>query len=86
MWEPFGTVVADGSTYWKDGPRERGTFGILSTCLITLGFCVYTSLHLNIPEQGKATWRHRLPEKALWVFIGIVAPEIVSPRHNIRSR
>ena len=36
---------------WKPEPNRRGTFGILSTCLVTLSLCVWTAIHLNIPSS-----------------------------------
>lgn len=77
MWEPFGTAPRDGPAYWQTGPKTRGTFNILSDCIITLTLCVYTSLHLNIPEYGKSRWYHRSWQKATWVVVGILAPELV---------
>lgn len=60
---------------------------ILSSCLVTLGLCIWTSVHLNIPERGedkphswwdprgwlrKQTWR-----KICWLLVGMFAPEFV---------
>ncbi|OAL47028.1 hypothetical protein IQ07DRAFT_516437, partial [Pyrenochaeta sp. DS3sAY3a] len=78
MWEPFGTAPANQKAYWKSGSDERSTWNILSTCILTLLLCAYTSLHLNIPEHGKSTWYQQLGKKALWVIVGIAAPEAVA--------
>jgi hypothetical protein len=78
MWEPFGTSSFNATASWKSGCKERGTLSILTTCLITLILCVYTTLHLNIPEHGKSSWIQRLKRKALWLLIGLFAPEFVS--------
>jgi hypothetical protein len=78
MWEPFGTAPTNSTAYWKASPNERGTLSILSSCIITLILCAYTSLHLNIPEHGKATWTHQFWRKTLWVVLGLGAPEVVS--------
>lgn len=78
MWEPFGTAPANQKAYWKSGSDERSTYNILSTCILTLLLCAYTSLHLNIPEHGKSAWYQQLRKKALWVLVGIAAPELVS--------
>ena len=78
MWEPFGIAPANKTAYWKEGSNERSTYDIVSTCIITLFLCAYTSLHVNIPEHGKTTWPHQLWRKMLWVLVGVVAPEIVS--------
>ncbi|KAH6875317.1 hypothetical protein BKA58DRAFT_119073 [Alternaria rosae] len=60
---------------WKAEPLTRGTFSILYTCVLTLVLCVWTAIHLNIPEYGKAAdqfWR-----KTGWVIIALFAPEMV---------
>ncbi|RSL50952.1 hypothetical protein CEP53_008616 [Fusarium sp. AF-6] len=36
---------------WEPEPTQRGTFSILSTCLVTLSLCVWTAVHLNIPSR-----------------------------------
>ena len=57
---------------------EEATFNILSSCIITLVLCLYTCLHVDIPEHGKTHWTHVLRRKALWVIPGLFAPELVS--------
>ena len=73
----FGSGPVNHTTSWQPEPTFRGTFRILSTCLITLGLCVWSSLHLNIPGRNEAPvvgysgggWyraaRHRWPFKYL---------------------
>jgi hypothetical protein len=78
MWEPFGTAPANGTAHWKSGSDERGTLNILSTCIVTLLLCAYTSLHMDIPKEGKAGWNYRMPQRLLWVVVGLGAPEFVS--------
>ena len=61
--------------HWEDGPNTRGTWDIISSCVITLCLCLWTALHLNIPEHRGSTnqrWR-----KLGWLFIGLLAPEVV---------
>ncbi|KAK0750470.1 hypothetical protein B0T18DRAFT_408963 [Schizothecium vesticola] len=41
---------------WQPQPTFRGTFGILSTCLVTLGLCVWSAIHLNMPARNEAPW------------------------------
>ncbi|KAJ4985077.1 hypothetical protein SVAN01_09448 [Stagonosporopsis vannaccii] len=78
MWEPFGTAPSNGTAYWKSSSQERGTLSILLTCIITLSLCVYTCLHLPLPEPGKTGLRYKFLKKGLWVLIGIAAPEIIA--------
>lgn len=82
MWEPFGTSIANATGRWHDGPNERGTFAILSTCFITLVICTYTSLHLNIPEHQWESWTVILWRKMGWLIIGVFAPDYVSSIMN----
>ena len=61
--------------HWQEGPNTRGTWDIISSCVITLCLCLYTALHLNIPEhQGTINQRWR---KLGWLFTGLLAPEMV---------
>ncbi|KAF2034610.1 hypothetical protein EK21DRAFT_55714, partial [Setomelanomma holmii] len=78
MWEPFGSVSANSTAAWRDGPDERGTLSILTTCILTVLLCAYTSLHLDIARKGKTGWLHQLWERILWVILGLGAPEIVA--------
>jgi hypothetical protein len=60
---------------WVPEPTKRGTFGLVSSCVITLSLCVWSCVHLNLPEhhgQRKQMWR-----KVCWVVVGSLVPEIV---------
>lgn len=77
----FGAVPANNTSEWHPEPTYRGTFGILSTCLITMVLCVWTAVHLNIPEHGQAGIVTRQTcRKILWLCIGLLAPELGSIR------
>lgn len=79
MWEPFGTLPPNSTTYWKPAPTERGTFGILSTCILTLFLCVYTCLHPNVPAHRVTKWYQRpWALKVFGILVGLLAPELVS--------
>jgi hypothetical protein len=58
-------------------PVTRGTWNILSTCLITLGLCLWTALHLNIPRHKQGTWGPKL-RKTRWLLLGLLAPEMLA--------
>ena len=61
---------------WQPEPLARGTWSILSVCVITTALCVWTALHLNIPPRDQKIpqfWR-----KLYWLGIGLFAPEIVA--------
>jgi hypothetical protein len=75
MISPFGnsTVLPDAA--WHSEPRHRGTFSILSSCLITMALCIWTAVHLNLPEHRKES--QQVYRKALWLTLGLFAPEVV---------
>lgn len=59
---------------WQPEPARRGTYTLLSSCLITLGLCVWSAVRLNIPahHRGQST------EKLRWVLCGMFVPEILA--------
>lgn len=83
----FGEAPQDRPAVWHPPPEHRGSFTILSTCIITLALCIWTSLHLNIPEhQPKKTRSSWNPKawvtrqqwrKVSWLVLGLLAPEMV---------
>ncbi|KAK4222245.1 hypothetical protein QBC38DRAFT_375509 [Podospora fimiseda] len=60
---------------WVDAPNMRGTSSILYSCLLTLVTCIYTALHLDIPNHSSSF--HFLLKKVGWVALALFAPEIV---------
>ena len=67
------TTIIDG---WVDDPDGRGTFTIISSCVLTLTLCVYTAIHLNV-RRYKTTELQAWVETLRWVFFGVLAPELV---------
>ncbi|KAJ7073039.1 hypothetical protein C8F01DRAFT_1362255 [Mycena amicta] len=66
--------------WWIDGPTTRGTYELVSSCVFTLGLCVWTAIHLNIPEAGSGA-RHsiiKFMRKIVWLTTGLMAPEVVT--------
>ena len=61
---------------WVPEPEGRGTYSLLSTCILTLGLCVYTSIYLNIPEHNASRIKIFL-RRTKWVLIALLAPEFV---------
>ncbi|KAI4190178.1 MAG: hypothetical protein LQ346_004963, partial [Caloplaca aetnensis] len=61
---------------WKANSDTRGTFDILSTCLITLLLCVWTAVHLNISPPGRF-WEPKV-RKVAWLVLALLAPEVVA--------
>lgn len=78
MADLFGhNFTGSNNPNWVPEPERRGTFNILSTCLVTLGLCVWTAIHVNVPEH-KEGWVKQLVRKAGWTLMGLVSPEAVS--------
>jgi hypothetical protein len=76
MVDFYGGGNSTQIAFWHPVPSYRGTYNILSACLVTIGLCVWSALHLNVPKYGKASrqwWR-----KVKWLFVGLFAPELVA--------
>ena len=76
MFKILGDGVANATARWQPEPGVRGTWSILWSCLITLGLCAWSTLHLNVPEFGKANQQFWV--KTRWLLCIIFAPEVVS--------
>ncbi|KAJ0114090.1 hypothetical protein J7T55_007924 [Diaporthe amygdali] len=51
MWDIVAGAegnITSGFT-WEPQPERRGTFGIITTCLVTLALCTWKIVHLNLP-------------------------------------
>ena len=85
----LGDAPQHRKAHWQPPPNSRGSFEILSTCLITLGLCIWTAVHLNIPERyQRAKYKKSDPRywvlpqtirKVGWLVMGMRAPEMVGP-------
>ena len=70
----FGSNTA--AAHWQPDPDGRGTSSLLQTCLITLGLCIYSAIHLNIPRH-RASKKDKALAKFTWLVIALFAPEFV---------
>lgn len=77
---------------WVAAPKERGTIGIIWTCLTVLILCSYRCLHFNlsprdevnaewhkwhsIPYWPERLWFKKMFKKMFMVLVVIIAPEI----------
>ena len=68
--------TTDIAPAWVPSPPYRGTFDILSSCIITLLACIYTAIHLNVPPLNKSGYHH-FWWQARWVAVALFAPDIV---------
>jgi hypothetical protein len=57
-------------------PNIRGTTTLVISCLLTLVLCVWSALHLNVPEED-ATHLRLLLLNIRWIITGVYAPELV---------
>ena len=61
---------------WNPEPSVRGSWSILSTCIITTSLCVWTAVHLNVPAHDQKYWQFW--RKLYWLGVGLFAPEMVA--------
>ncbi|GFG09904.1 hypothetical protein IFM5058_04658 [Aspergillus udagawae] len=64
------------SSGWVNEPDGRGTWSILSTCLLTITLCCWTSVCPNIPAKSDGYWT-RLRDKLHLACMGILGPEFL---------
>jgi hypothetical protein len=60
---------------WQPEPTMRGTFNLLSTCILTLILCVWSAIHLNLP--GEASGARKKVRRLIWIICGLVIPEYI---------
>ncbi|KAN0076549.1 hypothetical protein V8E54_006691 [Elaphomyces granulatus] len=61
---------------WISEPSGRGTASLLHNCLLTIFLCVWSALHINIPERNKSRMENFFSKVGLAV-LAIIAPEYV---------
>ncbi|KAN0076544.1 hypothetical protein V8E54_006686 [Elaphomyces granulatus] len=61
---------------WISEPSGRGTASVLYTCLITIFLCVWSAMHINIPERNKSKTESFFYKVKIAV-LAIIAPEFV---------
>ena len=76
MLHPFGNDTVSPPAQWHPEPNFRGTWSVLSSCLLTMFLCVWTAVHLNLPEHKKE--REQTLRKVGWLLLALVAPEVVA--------
>lgn len=63
---------------WHANPTRRGTSDLVSTCVITMLLCVWTAVHLNVPEPGSFWGLRPKARKIGWLVLALLAPELVA--------
>ncbi|KAN0076542.1 hypothetical protein V8E54_006684 [Elaphomyces granulatus] len=61
---------------WISEPSGRGTASVLYTCLITIFLCIWSAMHINIPERNKSKMENFFYKVEIAV-LAIIAPEAV---------
>jgi len=61
---------------WVSDPNGRGTSSLFISCMLTLGLCVWSALHLNIPSKSETKQQYWL-RRVKWAICGVLIPEIV---------
>lgn len=76
----MGLAIFGTSNYsdphWTPDPNTRGTWSLIQTCVITLGLCVYSALHLNVFHHQCRWWMRGLI-RCKWMVIALLAPEFI---------
>ena len=79
---------------WVQPNSGRGTFDILTTCVLTIFLCCWTSICVNIPAPTE-TRRQRFLDKVKLAGVGILGPDFLciiaigqyeSARRSVRVR
>lgn len=72
----FGRANVTETVGFVQEDNQRDTVSLLISCLATLGLCVYSAVHLNVPRKGEGSVRVLLRELK-WCIVGLFAPELI---------
>ena len=67
---------SDIAPSWFPSPTTRGTWDLLYSCLFTIGLCVWTAVHVNVPCPNLSHAEQTL-RKLTVVLVGLLAPEAI---------
>ncbi|PSN66377.1 hypothetical protein BS50DRAFT_526400 [Corynespora cassiicola Philippines] len=56
--------------------NQRDTLSLLVSCLVTLGLCVYSAVHLNVPSKNES-YSRMVWKELKWCLVGLFGPELV---------
>lgn len=73
---PLRNTTNSNIVGWVSDPNGRGTASLIISCLLTLGLCVWSALHLNIPAKNESNREYWL-RRVKWSISGVLVPEIV---------
>lgn len=66
---------------WVSDPNTRGTLNLMFSCILTLGLCVWSAMHLNIPADDESEIQQWI-SGIKWGLFGVFAPELVFLLHG----
>jgi hypothetical protein len=74
----YGHVMTDDTRTvgFVQEDNQRDTISLLVSCLATLGLCIYSAVHLNVPPKGERLYQTLLQEFK-WCIICLFAPELI---------
>jgi hypothetical protein len=72
----FGKMNVTETIGFVREDNQRDTISLLLSCFATLGLCVYSAVHLNVPRKGDGNIRVLIRE-VKWCIIGLFAPELI---------
>ena len=61
---------------WATTSNVRSTSDLLWTCVLTLVICVFTVIHINVPQPNETAFLY-LRRKVKWAIFAVLAPELV---------
>lgn len=76
---PIAIATSNATTAtigWVSDPTGRGTISLVFSCLLTLGLCVWSAMHLNIPPHEESS-AQTLMRNLKWGLVGVFGPELV---------
>jgi hypothetical protein len=72
----FGNVNTTETVGFVKEDNQRDTISLLISCFATLGLCVYSAVHLNVPRKAdRSYWT--LYKELQWCVMGLFAPELI---------
>ncbi|KAL1793678.1 hypothetical protein ACET3X_008660 [Alternaria dauci] len=71
-----GNVNTTDTVGFVEEDNQRDTISLLISCFATLGLCVYSAVHLNIPRKAEGNSR-ALFREFQWCVLGLFAPELI---------
>ena len=72
----IGTVNTTDTIGCMKEDNQRDTISLLISYFATLGLCVYSIVHLNIPRKAESSCR-ALFQEFQWGVLGLFAPELI---------